>query len=67
MEHVHAHLSASISEFKKNPSALLAQAAGETVALLNHNKLAAYLVPAKTYERMLEELASLKGSQRISL
>ncbi len=60
MEHVHANLSASISEFKKNPSALLAQANGETVALLNHNKPTAYLVSAKTYERILEVLDDLE-------
>ncbi len=54
MEHVHANLSVSISEFKKNPSALLVQANGEAVALLNHNKPTAYLIPAKTYESMLE-------------
>ena len=54
MEQVHANLSVSISELKKNPSALLAEANGETVALLNHNKPTAYIVPAKTYARMLE-------------
>ncbi len=54
MEHVHANLSVSISEFKKNPSALLVQANGEAVVLLNHNKPTAYLIPAKTYESMLE-------------
>lgn len=60
MEHVHANLSTSISEFKKNPSAVLAQADGETVALLNHNKATAYIVPAKTYEIMLETLENLE-------
>jgi antitoxin StbD len=60
MEHVHANLSTSISEFKKNPSALLAQADGETVALLNHNKPTAYIVPAKTYEMMLEAMENLE-------
>ena len=54
MERVHANLSVSISEFKKNPSALLVEANGEAVALLNHNKPTAYLIPAKTYESMLE-------------
>ena len=54
MEHVHANLSVSISEFKKNPSALLVEANGEAVVLLNHNKPTAYLIPAKTYESMLE-------------
>lgn len=60
MEHIHAKLSTSISEFKKNPSALLAQADGETVALLNHNKPTAYIVPAQTYEIMLEALENLE-------
>lgn len=60
MEHVYANLSTSISEFKKNPSAILAEANGETVALLNHNKPSAYIVPAKTYEIMLEALENLE-------
>ena len=42
--------SASISELKRNPSQLIERAAGETVAILNHNKPTAYLVPAETYE-----------------
>jgi len=60
MEAIHANLSASISEFKKNPSALLAQADGQTVALLNHNKPTAYIVSAKTYEMMLELLENIE-------
>ena len=42
--------SASISELKKNPSQLIEQANGEVVAILNHNKPTAYLIPADTYE-----------------
>jgi len=42
--------SASISELKSNPSRLIEQAGGETVAILNHNKPTAYLVPAETFE-----------------
>lgn len=60
MEHVHANLSTSISEFKKNPSAILAEANGETIALLNHNKPSAYIVSAKTYEKILEVLEDLE-------
>ncbi len=60
MEHVHATLSTSISEFKKNPSALLAEANGETIALLNHNKPAAYIVSAKSYEKMLEIIEDIE-------
>ncbi len=42
--------SASISELKKNPSQLIEQAGGEAVAILNHNKPTAYLIPAEAFE-----------------
>ena len=42
--------SASISELKKNPSQLIELAGGEVVAILNHNKPTAYLIPAEAYE-----------------
>ncbi|EER22431.1 type II toxin-antitoxin system Phd/YefM family antitoxin, partial [Rickettsia endosymbiont of Ixodes scapularis] len=45
MEHIYANLTVSISEFKKSPTALLDKASGEPVALLNHNKPTAYLIP----------------------
>lgn len=56
MESVLARCSVSISELKKNPSSLVEQAEGEPIAILNHNKPTAYLIPAETYEHMLEEL-----------
>lgn len=56
MESVLARCSASISELKKNPSSLIEQSDGEPIAILNHNKPTAYLVPAKTYELILEKL-----------
>ncbi|MBU1696507.1 MAG: antitoxin, partial [Proteobacteria bacterium] len=37
MESVLADYSASISELKKNPSALIEQSDGEPIAILNHN------------------------------
>jgi antitoxin StbD len=56
MESVLASCSVSISELKKNPSSLIAQAGGEPIAILNHNKPTAYLIPAETYEALLEKL-----------
>ena len=56
MESVLARCSASISELKKNPSALIGQSAGEPIAILNHNKPTAYLIPAETYGHMMEQL-----------
>ena len=56
MESVLASCSASISELKKNPSSLIKQAAGEPIAILNHNKPTAYLIPAETYEALMEKI-----------
>jgi len=56
MESVLANCSVSISELKKNPSALIEQSGGEPIAILNHNKPTAYLIPAETYEALLEKI-----------
>ncbi|SFC39750.1 antitoxin StbD [Marinospirillum celere] len=69
MRQVLADFSVSISELKKNPSALLSQASGSPIAVLNHNKPAAYLIPAETYEALMDmlddyELAKLVEERR---
>lgn len=58
--------SVSISELKKNPSSLIEQSHGSAIAVLNHNKPTAYLVPAETYEQMMELLSDLKLSSIVS-
>ena len=56
MESVLANCSASISELKKNPTALIEKSDGEPIAILNHNRPTAYLIPAETYEMLLEQI-----------
>lgn len=56
MKQMLAECCVSISELKKNPTAVLIEAEGASVAILNHNKPTAYLIPAETYEWMLEQL-----------
>ena len=56
METVLSGLSASITELEKNPYALIEQAEGEPIAILQQNKPAAYLIPAETYELLLEKI-----------
>ena len=56
MRQVLTSCSASISELKKNPTALLNEAEGAPIAILNHNVPAAYLVPAETYEWLMDKL-----------
>jgi antitoxin StbD len=60
MEHIYASSSISISELKKNPSRVIAQSEGAPVAILNHNKPSAYLVPAAAFESMMEYLDDLE-------
>jgi len=72
MRQVLADCSASISELKKNPTALLNEAEGSAIAILNHNKPAAYLVPAEMYEWMIDalddyELGKIVESRRAEL
>lgn len=41
---------------KKIPLRSLNRRGGEPIAILNHNKPTAYLIPAETYEALLERL-----------
>jgi len=50
----------SMSEFKKNPAAVLRQAQGRPVAVLNHNRVGFYLLEPMLLERLLNELARLQ-------
>jgi antitoxin StbD len=56
MQRIHARSSVSISDLKKNPSGIISEAHGEPVAILNHNRPTAYLLPAATFEALLEKL-----------
>ena len=60
MQPLYARQSASISELKRNPTALIEQALGEPVVILNHNTPSAYLVPSETFERMMELLDDIE-------
>ena len=63
MQRIHARSSVSISDLKKNPSGVISQAHGEPVAILNHNRPTAYLVPAAAYELLMEQLDDLDLAQ----
>ncbi|WP_299732019.1 type II toxin-antitoxin system Phd/YefM family antitoxin [uncultured Endozoicomonas sp.] len=65
MRQVLADCSASISELKKNPTALLNDSEGSPIAILNHNKPAAYLIPAETYEWMVELIDDYQLAQLV--
>lgn len=56
MQRVEAEVAISVSDLKKNPTAVVEGARGNAVAILNHNRVMAYLVPADTYEAMMDAL-----------
>jgi antitoxin StbD len=70
MDAVLAETSIGITELKKNPSAVIRNAGTETIVVLHHNKPSAYLVPARTYEALMDVLDDLQlipvVQQRIS-
>jgi len=60
MELLLARSSVSITELKKSPSSVIEQANGQPVAILNHNRPEAYLVPAATFAAMMEWLEDIE-------
>ncbi len=65
MEPILAKFTVSMSEFKKNPAAVLRGANSEPVAVLNHNKAAFYMVEPKLFEALLEELADRELHKKV--
>ena len=59
MQRIEAQIAVSVSDLKKSPAAIMAKADGATVAVLNHNRVMAYMVPADAYEAMIERLDDL--------
>ena len=71
MHAILAETSIGITDLKKNPSAVIRAAGANVVVVLHHNKPSAYLVPAKTYEALMDMLDDLELTplvqQRIAL
>jgi len=65
MTQILANYTASISELKKSPSSVIEEAHGETVAILNHNKPSAYLVPSDVYEKMMDMMDDYNLIQKV--
>lgn len=65
METIFADVTISMSEFKKNPAAVLRDARSRPVAVLNHNKAAFYMVEPALFEAMLEELSDQELNRKV--
>jgi antitoxin StbD len=65
MENVYADASVSVADLKKNPTAVIEEAKGFPVAIFNHNKPVAYLVPAKSFELLMDKLEDVELSAMV--
>jgi len=65
MDTVLSHRSVSVTELKRHYASILAQADDEPVAVLNHNRPEAYLVPAPYFERMLQHMEDLEDAKLV--
>ena len=65
MQAIYADVMVSMSEFKKNPAAVLRDAKSKPVAVLSHNKAAFYMLEPALFEAMLEELADLDLHRKV--
>lgn len=65
METIHANISVSVTELKRNLANVLATVKDAPIAVLSHNKPEAYLVSARHYEQFLKMLEDLEDKKII--
>ena len=65
MEPILASISVSVTELKRNYANILIQADDCPVAVLNHNRPEAYLVPASHYERLMAYLEDMEDAKLV--
>lgn len=66
---IYANATVSITDLRRNPGAVIEEAGNAPVAVLNHNRATAYLVPANVFEALMEtiedmDLAEIVRSRR---
>ena len=59
MEAIHADMTVSVTELKRNFASVLATAQNTPIAVLNHNKPEAYLLSAIHYQNLMDMLEDL--------
>lgn len=65
MDIIYANMTVSVTELKRNFTDIIKQAEDSPVAILNHNRAAAYLVPAAHYERLMAHLEDLEDAKLV--
>ncbi len=65
MDTILTSLSVSVTELKRNYANILKQADSSPVAVLNHNRPEAYLLPAAHYERLMAYLEDMEDAKLV--
>jgi antitoxin StbD len=62
MEKILTSRAVAVSEFKRAPNEIVAEANGEPIAVLTNNKPSFYVIPASTYESLMEVIYDLEAT-----
>lgn len=65
MHPILATMTTNVTELKRNYATILRQADDGPVAVMNHNRPEAYLLPAAYYERLVAYMEDLEDSKLI--
>ena len=65
MDTIFTNMTVSVTELKRNFANIIKQADEHPVAILNHNRPEAYLLPAAHYERLMAYLEDLEDAQLV--
>ena len=66
MDIIFSNMTVSVTELKRNFAGILKQADETPVAILNHNRPEAYLLPAAHYERLMAYLEDLEDARTVN-
>ena len=65
MDTIYSNKTVSVTELKRNFAEIIREADDSPVAILNHNRPEAYLVPAAHYERLMAYLEDLEDAKLV--
>ena len=65
MDTIYSNKTVSVTELRRNFAEIIQQAVDSPVAILNHNRPEAYLLPAALYERLLAYMEDLEDAKLV--
>ncbi len=60
MQRIESKTAVSVSDLKRNFAKIMDDTKDDAIAILNHNRVMAYMVPSQTYEAILDRLEDLE-------